>query len=393
MGRIMEARHAGLPVLLLDLSLDFRLTQEQLLALAEALLRDGRFAPRVCCPSDAALALAARKRGVPLTPLWGRKPGNPFSLLRLWWGLQRGKPLLMHSFSPGALQTARYLARLWRKVGSVHIHTCFTPPVPDLQPRILPAWQEADKILCGDGIILHALADAGLCPGRLAVVRPGVNVEEALPDGALPRRTRERFIFAAWEPLEAGRGVDVLFKAMAALWQRDDLGQWEVRVGGKGPLFDMLLDEARSLGVESRLALLGEQPPATVLAPAHALVVPDTGPHGNALALAWGWSMDMPVICTQVPGHAEARGGADGNALVLPPGDPQKLAAAMIVLMNDEAQRSRLAAAGWEMRPHVDTERMTRQCIDAYVQCVSSRGWVLSPESQADGGEDAATLS
>lgn len=350
------------------------MTRRQILALAEALRHDGRFAPRVCCPSGTPLALAAGERRLPLIPLRGAAPANPLSLFRLWNGSRHGQPLLAHSFTPSALQAGRYLARLRSKDRTARMHSCFAPPVPSLTPRALAAWEETDGILCGDGVILSALADAGITPGRMAVIRPGLDLAE-LPDEASPR-TRRRFIFAALEPLETGRGMEVFLKAMAALWQRTDLGDWEVRVAGEGKLFNALLDEARSLGVESRLALLGRQPPAAVLPLAHALVVPCTEVHGNVMALAWGWGLGMPVICTRVPGHAEA---TDGNALTLTPGEPQELAAAMIRVMRDRELRRKLADAGWAMRSRISTERMARQCIDAYVRCASSRGWVLPP--------------
>lgn len=394
----MAAREHGVLTLLTDLSVHWGDTQRQILALARALREGGVFSPCVCCPHDAPLAEAVRQAmpspatalpPLPLLPLPSTRPGSPRSLFRLWRRQTGQRPLLFHSFSETALQLGRHLARLRRAENTLHLHSRHTPPVPS--SRDLRLWRQADGILCANAVIRNALATAGIAPEKLEVIHPALDTR-TFPQ-QLPRHDG-RFVFMTLEPLEEGGGVDILLKAMAALWQRHDLPPWEVRVIGQGSRFAALLEEARALGVDARLALLGPQALEEVLPPGDAMLTTCTLPQGNWRALAGAWSCGLPLICTATSGNRELLGSNDA-ALTVPPGDPQALAAAMIRLMREDTLRARLTAQGLGMRPQVDMARMTRQYEHIYMRCAQHKGWVLptggprpdDKTAREDGGE------
>ena len=96
---------------------------------------------------------------------------------------------------------------------------------------------------------------------RLRLLSPCVDGESARLLDVTPviAGAGERFIFCMRESLLPRSGATRVTRAMAALWQRTDLPPWEVRLYGGGDRFTEVFEEARALGVTSRLSLLGEQ--------------------------------------------------------------------------------------------------------------------------------------
>lgn len=431
--RVPQGAPQSLPLRTLLLSLEkvWSVAQEQALALAVALHGSGRYDVRLCCPPDSTLAERARQQDASLPLVALSSPRHLPTLFRLWRCQQRKQPLLMHCFDPDALQLAERLTRVRRPGSTVLLHSCFSSPV--LAPReesLLPqredgvlreghegnpgreeatgarasasvpayfsrkgsahkGWHLADRILCANGFVRAQLADNGLDVARLSVVHPGLDA------AALPLRRQRadgRFVFVAAEHLQQGSGLFVLLRAMAALWQRTDLPPWEVRVVGAGDAFMAILDEARSLGVESRLALLSRQDWGEVLPRCDALLVPNRQPCGNVRALMAAWCCALPLVCTDVASHGEVlRAAGVGHgfavdavtasraAMPVPTGDAQALAAAMIRLLTEPDLCARLALQEASMCAYAGHARMVAQTLVHYEDCVSRQGWALPP--------------
>ena len=117
-------------------------------------------------------------------------------------------------------------------------------------------------------------------------------------------------------------------------------------VAGDGPERSALERRAGELGLDGRVSFLGSVPRAQVLRlfrAADASVLPsawENFPHTVVEALAVG----CPVIATAVGGVPEVvRDGENG--LLVPPGDPAALAAAIERFFSDGDLRARLAEA------------------------------------------------
>lgn len=446
-----------LRTLLFSLEKSWSVAQEQALALALALHGSGRYDVRLCCPADSALAQRARQQDASLPLLSVSSPRHLPSLFRLWRCQQRKQPLLLHSFDPDALQLAERLTHVRRPGSTVLLHSCLTNPAAEGREadaasasergterglvRDVPfnnmeskggtgdkdgsatlnlggkgsaskGWQLANKILCAHGTLRSQLADCGLDAARLCVVHPGLDA------AALPRRRERedgRFVFVAVEHLQQGAGLFVLLRAMAALWQRTDLPPWEVRVVGSGRALTAILDEARSLGVEARLALLSRQDLGEVLPRCDALLVPHRQACGNTRALMAAWCCALPLVCTDMAPHEEVLRAAeracglasdvfDGAgsarvstpvdpglaALSVPSGEAQVLAAAMIRLLTEPDLCAQLAARGASLSEYADHARMVAQTLRQYEDCLSRQGWVLPPlQTPAPASADA----
>ena len=114
-----------------------------------------------------------------------------------------------------------------------------------------------------------------------------------------------RFVFGLADALTPRSGAQVVMRAMAAIWQRDDLPPWEVRALGGGPRLAEILDEAENLGVASRLSMLNEQYLPEVLPRCHAWIAPGSSPEELPESLWGGVAAGLPLLCSQSPLHLE----------------------------------------------------------------------------------------
>jgi glycosyltransferase involved in cell wall biosynthesis len=146
------------------------------------------------------------------------------------------------------------------------------------------------------------------------------------------------------------KGYDDLLAALAQL--PPDLAWRFVHIGG-GVLAKRLKRRASLLGLDHRIEWRGAQPQTEVLAAYReadlfvlaAKIGRDRDQDGLPNVLMEAQSQRLTCIATTLPGIGELI--ADGRTGVLvPPGDPRALAAALDALIRDPARRARLGAAG-----------------------------------------------
>ncbi len=391
--------------LLLDDSDQWGSAQKDLLVVAEALCANaGLYDVQILCRIDSPLhkhLSQAAEAHTPFTcvPFFSQPALSGVALwrlvVRLLWRFNKKARMCVHTFSPSCLPLARSLWR-WRhrdkknasNKSTLVFHTAYgTPQAEHLCPRDVARLSQAvEKILCPSHYALHAWAEAGAQPECLSVINPICHVppQDIAHSGNIKHphtapTAAQRFIFMAFEKLEDDAGLGVLLKAMAALWQHPDLPEWEVRVVGTGSQFDALLQEAQALGVAPRLGLFGEQPVDYMAPTAHTIVCPYISAAGNINTLTIAWSYGLPLICTQVTAHIEL--ATTHNALLMPPNDPQSLAAAMISCMRDADIWTRAAHLSTTMTVHARAPRLQEQYMTIYNNSVARHGWPM-PHAQ-----------
>jgi glycosyltransferase involved in cell wall biosynthesis len=192
-------------------------------------------------------------------------------------------------------------------------------------------------------------------PGRVHVARPGTD-RVTTPARPVPGQ------LICVGVVSQHKGQDLLVEALAALAGRD----WRCLLAGsldRDPDFaERLRTRVRQLGYDRRIRLGGVLTGAELsqaYTTADLLVAPSRSEtYGMTVteALAHG----VPVIATAVGGLPEAFGapaGGPGPGQLVPPGDPDALAAALADWLDDEGHRHRLRAAvrrrqltlpGWE---------------------------------------------
>jgi len=140
--------------------------------------------------------------------------------------------------------------------------------------------------------------------------------------------------------LHPNKGFDILLEALA---RAPRLYLW---LAGEGPEDKTLKQKAGALKISDRVRFLGwrEDVPG-LLAACDMLAVPSRiEPLGNTVIEAW--AAGKPVIATQSAGPGELIENGE-NGLLVPINDADGLARAMTDLAGNQAQRARLAEAGF----------------------------------------------
>jgi glycosyltransferase involved in cell wall biosynthesis len=206
-------------------------------------------------------------------------------------------------------------------------------------------WLTRRVLRHGTSFVVHTREDqanlAALLPGATALVRP-IPVAEQFPEphGTLPRRAALELLFYGF--VRPYKGLDVLLDAMPFL-SAEDLRLTVVGEFWKG------LDETRALlrerGLEERVELVPryvtEQETAEFFARADLVVLPYRSATGSAV-VPLAYRYDRPVIATSVGGLPDVVEQGRTGVLV-PPGDPEALAAAIRGFVTDRGEPMRAA--------------------------------------------------
>ncbi|WP_030900209.1 glycosyltransferase [Streptomyces sp. NRRL S-474] len=232
---------------------------------------------------------------------------------------------------------------------------------------------------CTDEV--QELAELGVPPRHVSVVPCGVDAGQfrpgVPPEGVPARRKRHRLL--ACGRLVPRKGYDQAIQALAGIPDA------ELLIAG-GPEAGLLADDpearrlrrlARRIGVGDRVRMLGAVDPAAMPALIGSadlvLCTPVYEPFGIVPleAMACG----VPVVATDVGGHRDSV--ADGiTGRLVPPRDPESVAAAVRGLLTDDALRRRHGTAGRERvlthytwrRVADGVERVHRQVLAGHAQ-------------------------
>jgi glycosyltransferase involved in cell wall biosynthesis len=204
------------------------------------------------------------------------------------------------------------------------------------------ALQSARHVFCPSAYLRAVALGWGVDPDRVTVLpNPAPEVPAMPPRDVL----REKLALDGQTLVFAGRlgPQKALGVALDALSEVDGVS---LLVAGDGPERPSLERRAAELGLAARVRFLGSVPRRRVLRLFHAA-------DGSLLSSAWenyphtvveALAVGCPVIATAVGGVPEVV--ADGaNGLLVPPGDPAALAAAISRFFGDSELRARLSAA------------------------------------------------
>jgi len=299
------------------------------------------------------------QEGVPLACLDASRTTSPARILtRFLQYLKDVRPAALAGFDyPGSMlaRVGGAVARIPVVISSIRTENLGT----SLRRHAL-AWTDslATVTTTNSESVARRLVDEGaISRGRIRVIPNGLDVQTVSPALRAGRSALRRslgvedtdFFWFAAGSLEAPKDYPNLLEAMALLAKTPT--PIKLAVAGQGSLLGSLRERVVSLGLEPVVSFLGlrEDVPACMAAA-----------DGTVLASAWeglpnvvieSLAVGTPVVCTDVGGAREVvEHGRSG--FVVPPQNPQALAAAMSALMaTPEAQRQQLGAAG---RRHVE---------------------------------------
>jgi glycosyltransferase involved in cell wall biosynthesis len=336
-----------------------------------------RFEVTLAAHGDGPLVAAARDAGVAFVPLRHvRRPlhpvRDPLGLVELVALIRRVRPDIVHVNSSKAGVLGRIAAMLTR----VPI-TMFT----------VHGW--AFKAYSGLASALYRLADGLLAPvtgvivcvteterstglaartckaGRTVVIPNAVDVEaapRARHNGRPPR-------IVAVGRLAWPKDQRTLIHALARV-----RGRFSALVVGDGPEAASLEAEIRALELESAVELCGARRDVPELLAGSDLFVLASRSEGGPISILEAMAAGLPVVASDVGGVGELVVDGTTGTLV-PPADPDALAAALDHLLADPELRRRLGAAGLERaRERFDLGRLRAAHLDLYARELTRRG-------------------
>ena len=223
---------------------------------------------------------------------------------------------------------------------------------------------EAACVIACNPDVLSELPDRG---EHVHLVPHGVDLERF--DAVPPRRRRGPAVLLAVGRLVAKKGFDVLLEAAARI---ED--PFRLRIIGDGPERDRLERLISSGGLEQRVALCGPRTHAELpaeYAEADAIVVPSVvDPTGDRDGLPnvvlEAMACARPVVASDVASIGTAVIPGE-TGLLVPPGDPDALAAAIETLVREPALRRRM---GERARRRAEQDFDLRACTERFRQVV-----------------------
>lgn len=312
----------------------------------------GNFLVRALAFGEAVDALAARLG-----------PFDLFHFRSLWPGL----PLVLR----GGARTVFEANSLAAVEMPFHYPALRNTPTVDKLAR-LERWllERSDAVVCVSAVSRAFLEARGARPGRVHLIPNGVDPELFAATPLPPRGEREPLALYVGT-LADWQGLGTLLDAMPAVLARVPL---RLRIVGRGRQRQRkeLLRRIRHLGLEGHVELAPAVPHTEVpalIAAADVCVAPLSLDERNVvqgccpLKVLEYLSCGRPLVASGLPVVREL--ARDGEALLVPPGAPDALAAALVRVIEDAGLAARLGRRGAARVRHGFTWSQAQQRLGA----------------------------
>jgi glycosyltransferase involved in cell wall biosynthesis len=374
-------------ILLLSTSMGMGGADKQILSAAQEMRNRGHEVLIVSLTPLGPMGLEARNSGLPIESLEMR-PGmpDPRGLARLVRLVRKWKPDIVHSHMVHANLMARVL-RLF-------------VPVPVLISTIHNIYEGGPLLMAGyrwsNGLVDHMTAVSEAAANRF--VREGIVPERLLtfiPNGIDTERFRtvaigtrdslrgslgltQNFIWLAVGRFEDAKDYPNMLRAFALV--RRHRPESVLLLVGKGSLQAQTEALARELNLDDVVRFLGVRHDVPAVMSAADAYVMSSGWEGMPMVLLEAAAAGLPIVATRVGGNHEVVRHQESGLLV-PPGDADALAAAMLQLM--ELPHETRRAMGERGRVHVQANyglaRTVGRWEELYREVCTRKGLTLAP--------------
>jgi len=340
-----------------------------------------RFDHRILCLTRGGpLRAEAESRGAGVEVLGKAGRWDARILPRLASRILAHRPDIVHTYLFTANFWGRLAARLTGTRGVISSVRCLDPG--EMRGAYLWAerllWPAADRILGVSSALGDWLRESvGVPAERITVVPNGKDPRLYPPDIGRDEVRRELGVEASHRlvtlvgRLHRQKGQDLLIEAAPAVL--DAVPGARFLLLGEGPWAGEVDRRLHAAGLEKRFLRAHHRDDVARVLAATDLVVLPSRYEGFPNVVVEAMAARRPVVATRVPGTDEAV--LDGETgLLVPPGDPQALAAALVRVLRDDALAQRLARAGRERFLDLYTLEATAGAVETVYGEVAAGG-------------------
>jgi glycosyltransferase involved in cell wall biosynthesis len=343
---------------------------------------------RAALVADPSGALFQRmSEGLDLVPLSTRGEIDLAAAWRLSRVLKQLRPAILHAHDPGGVAMA---------ATALSIASPSPRPVLVASRRIefpiarnsFSTWKysQVDRFLAISRAVRDRLIADRIPSSKIEIVHEGVDVERlvALPHGNL----HAALFLPTHSPIVATIGALVAQKDHHTLIEAAALVVKQVSdvrfvILGEGDLRPHLEKQIKHLHLERHVFLAGFRADVLELLKDVDVFALSSTHEGMCTSLLDAMAAEKPAVATAVGGVPEVVDDLATGFLV-PPREPEALAARIVQLLKDEALRRRMGRAGLErVRRLFTVERMVQETVAAYQKLVEPSGRPSPGRTQA----------
>jgi glycosyltransferase involved in cell wall biosynthesis len=352
---------------------------EQLVIRIAASLDRTRFEPLIIClDGPGPFGAAATESGIDLLTIGKRGARDLRALVRLVRLLRRRHIDVVHTHLFGADFWGRIAARLAGTatvVTTAHNVDSWKKPTHLLVDRCLAPG--TTRLVAVSEQVRQFYEERGIARGRWEVVYNGVEDSDPI---ARNRQALSALGIGVDEPtvgligrLVPAKRPDLFLDAVARAAQ--SVPRLRALVVGDGPLRPAAQKEARRLGVDGRAIFTGLRHDIPAILAGLDVLAFASEREGLSIAMLEAMAAAVPVVATAVGGTPELiESGVTG--LLVPPGDPQAMADAILRVLEHRDEAGALAKAAQDrVRSRFTLRRMIKAYEDIYAGDSASPRW------------------
>lgn len=368
-------------LLFLITGLAFGGAETQLVNLAISLKKRGWEVRVVSMLPPQAFTEELKEAGIPLSTLNMRRGiADPRAVFRLVKILREWRPDIVHSH----MIHANLLARIARIFYRIPVLICTAHNIDEGGRWREIAYQLTDFLADLTTNVSQAAVEryirVGAVPkGKIRHVPNGIDTAKFKPDEVVVKRLRNElgindcFVWLAVGRFEEAKDYPNMLQAfkMVVDKKQDTL----LLLAGQGSLLEETRKLANELDLEDKVQFLGVRRDVPDLMNAADAYVMSSAWEGMPMVLLEAEACGLPVVATEVGGNGEVILN-NKSGYVVPPGDSEALAAAMMKMMAlSEVERRAMGRAG---RAHIEAnyslERVVDQWEELYRQLLQRKG-------------------
>jgi glycosyltransferase involved in cell wall biosynthesis len=321
----------------------------------------------LACRAGGALAERARAEGVAVREMGFGGDVSPAAVLSLAAALRKIRPDVVQLHDPHAVPTGLLARRLAGPVALVATRRVDFALRGPLSRRKYAACQ---RVIAVSEAIAAVLRRDGLAPERLRVVHEGVPDRPAQPGGREALRElgvpEDAAVVGNVAALTGHKDQATLLAAAAKVVAR--VPEARFVIVGEGELRSRLEALSRDLGLERRCIFAGFRADLDRLVPAFTVFCLSSHMEGLGTSLLDAMAFGVPVVATAAGGIPEAV--IDGiTGRLVPPRDPDALAAGLVEALEDPSLRAAWSRAGRQrFQQRFTADRMVEATLAVYAE-------------------------